>query len=46
MTFHSILILIMSIVNQNKNEYYYNILLEKLSYKDKPIYIISLNEYL
>ena len=28
-------ILIKSVVNKNKNEYYYNIFLEKGSYKDK-----------
>ena len=28
-------ILIKSVINKNKNEYYYNILLEKGSYKDK-----------
>ena len=27
--------LIKSVVNKNKNNYYYNILLEKVSYKDK-----------
>ena len=35
LTFHNIVILIKSVVNKNKNEYYYNIFLEKGSYKDK-----------
>ena len=35
MIFHNIIILIMSGVNKNKNEYYYNIFLEKGSDKDK-----------
>ena len=35
MTFHNVIILIKLVVNKNKNEYYYNILLEKGSYKDK-----------
>ena len=34
LTFHNV-ILIKSVVNKNKNEYYYNIFLEKGSYKDK-----------
>ena len=34
-TFHNVIILIKLVVNKNKNEYYYNILLEKGSYKDK-----------
>ena len=34
-TFHNVIILIMSAVNKNKNEYYYNIFLEKGSHKDK-----------
>ena len=33
--FHNIVILIKSVVNRNKNEYYYNIFLEKGLYKDK-----------
>ena len=36
-TFYNVIILIMSVVNKNKNEYYYNIFLEKGFYKDKPI---------
>ena len=36
LTFHNvIIILIKSVVNKNKNEYYYIIFLEKGSYKDK-----------
>ena len=35
LTFHNVIILIKSIVNNNKNEYYYNIFLRKGSYKDK-----------
>ena len=35
LTFHNVIILIKSVVNKNKNEYYYNIFLEKDSYKDK-----------
>ena len=35
MTFHNVVIFIMSVVNKNENEYYYNITLEKGSYKDK-----------
>ena len=35
LTFHNVIILIKLVVNKNKNEYYYNILLEKGSYKDK-----------
>ena len=33
MTFHNVTILIMSVVNKNKNKCYYNIFLEKGSYK-------------
>ena len=33
LTFHNIIILIKSVVNKNKNKYYYNIFLEKGSYK-------------
>ena len=39
-TFHNVIILIKSVVNRNKNEYYYNAFLEKYSYKD-----ISNTEY-
>ena len=35
LTFHNIIILIKSVVDKNKNNYYYNIFLEKGSYKDK-----------
>ena len=35
LTFHNVIILINSVVNKNKNEYYYNIFLEKGSYKYK-----------
>ena len=33
-TFHNAIILIKSVVNKNKNKYYYNMFLEKVSYKD------------
>ena len=36
LTFHHVIILIKSVVNENKNKYYYNIFLEKSSYKDQP----------
>ena len=35
LTFHNVIILIMSVGHKNKNSYYYNIFLEKGSYKDK-----------
>ena len=35
LTFHNVIILVKSCVNRNKNEYYYNIFLEKGSYGDK-----------
>ena len=35
LTFHNMIILIKSVLNKNRNEYYYNIFLEKGSYKDK-----------
>ena len=35
--FHNVIIFIKSVVNENKNEYHYNIFLEKGSYKDKSI---------
>ena len=35
LTFHNVIILIKSVVNENKNKYYYIIFLEKSSYKDK-----------
>ena len=34
-TFHNGIILIKSVFNKNKNEYYYNIFLGKVLYKDK-----------
>ena len=36
LTFHNVIILIKWVVNKNKNEYYYNMFLEKRSHKDKP----------
>ena len=35
LTFHNVIILIKSVVNKNKNQYYYNIFLESASHKDK-----------
>ena len=35
LTIHSVMILIKSVVNKNKNEYYYNIFIEKDSHKDE-----------
>ena len=35
LTFHNLIILIKSVVNESKNKYYYYIFLEKGSYKDK-----------
>ena len=35
LTFHNVIIIIRSVVNKNENKYYYNISLEKGSYKDK-----------
>ena len=35
MTFHNVIILIRSVVKKNKSEYYYNIFLERGSYKSK-----------
>ena len=35
LTFYNVIILIKSVVNKNKNEHYYNIFLEKGSYKDQ-----------
>ena len=35
LTFRNVIILIKSVVNQNKNKYYRNIFLGKGSYKDK-----------
>ena len=38
-TFHNVIILIKSVVNKNENRYYYNIFLEKGSYKDKWMFV-------
>ena len=35
LSFHNVIILIQSVVNENENNYYYNVFLEKGSYKDK-----------
>ena len=35
LTFHNVIILFKSVVNKDKNNYYYNIFLEKDSYKDR-----------
>ena len=35
LTFHNVLILIDSVLNNNESNYYYNVVLEKGSYKDK-----------
>ena len=35
LAFYNVIILIKSVGNKNKNDYYYNIFLEKGSYKDK-----------
>ena len=35
LTIHSVMILIKSVVNKNKNEYYCNIFIEKDSHKDE-----------
>ena len=35
LTFHNVILLIKSVINKNKNKYYYNIFLEKGLYKDK-----------
>ena len=35
LTFHNVITLIKSVVNKNKNEYYYSIFLEKGSYTDR-----------
>ena len=36
LTFHNVIILIKSVVSNNKHVYYYNISSEKFSYKNKP----------
>ena len=38
-TFHNVIILIKSVVNKNKNKYYYHIFLEKGLYKDKWMFL-------
>ena len=35
LTFHNVIILIKAVVNENENNYYYNLFLEKFTYKDK-----------
>ena len=35
LTFHSVIMLIKSVIDKNSNNYYYSIFLEKGSYKDK-----------
>ena len=35
LTFHNVIILIKSVVNKDRNNYYYSIFLEKSLYKDK-----------
>ena len=35
LTFHNVIVLVKSTVNNDKNNYYYNIFLERSSYKDK-----------
>ena len=35
LSFHDVIMLIKSVVNKNENNCYYNIFLEKCSYKDK-----------
>ena len=46
LTFHNVMILIKSVVEKNKNDYYYNIFLEKGSYKNKSNTEYILNECL
>ena len=40
LTFHNVIIQTKSAANKNKNEYYYNMFLEKGSHKDKSIHDI------
>ena len=40
LTFHNVILLIKSVVNKNKNKYYYNIFLEKGTYKKNHIHKI------
>ena len=35
LAFHNVIILIQAVVDMNKNKYYYDTFLEKVSYKDK-----------
>ena len=42
LTFHKVIMLFTSVVNENKNEYYYNIFLEKGSHKDKSATLSNL----
>ena len=47
MTFHNVIILIKSVVNKNKSNYYYKIFLEKGSYKDKSdTWYFKMNVYI
>ena len=39
MIFHDVIILIKSVLNKDKNNYYYNIFLEKASYELPKIYV-------
>ena len=38
LTFHNVIVINKSVVNKNKNKYYYKIFLEKGSYKDKSMF--------
>ena len=40
-TFHNVIILIKLVVNKNKNNYYYNIFLEKGSYKESNTHFLN-----
>ena len=42
MTFHDVIILIKSVFNKNKNNYYYNIFLEKPSYEVLKKYVFCI----
>ena len=42
-TFHNVIILIKSVVNKNKNDYYYNIFLEKGLYKEPDTQYFKMN---
>ena len=42
LTFHNVIMLFKSVVNKKKNEYYYNIFLEKGSHKDKSATLSNL----